>query len=164
MKFRRLCVLVFLSLLMACTGNKRKTEGEVSPAPAADNELSKPEPTKITGATVVLDGTWILKTFNTETMGTSDAYKIPTLTIEEDEGKVIGNAGCNQFTGTLEVKGDKHVSIEAEKVSELDCPGSSLEDDFLKAIKAEGLAYRMMDEDQLIFYTDSITLIFQKSK
>ncbi len=164
MKLKQLYVLIFLSTLMACNGKKRNTLGEDAPAPAAENEMSKSEPTKFTGATAVLDGTWILKTFNKEIIETSDAYKIPTLKIEADEGTVIGNAGCNQYTGKIEVKEDKQVKIKAERVSELDCPGSRLEDDFLKAIKAEGLAYRIQDEDQLIFYTDSTTLMLQRSK
>lgn len=165
MKFKQLCALaVVLVMVMACTGKKRNTEGDVAPSSTTENELSDSKPAKITGATAVMDGTWILTTFNKEIIETSDAYKIPTLKIEADEGKVIGNAGCNQYTGSIVVKGDKQVNIKAKRVSELDCPGTSLEDDFLKAITAEDLAYRIQDDNQLIFYTDSTTIMFKKSK
>lgn len=164
MKFKQLCVLIFLILLVACNDKKRNTERDVTPAPAANKGVTNTKSTKINGAAAELDGTWILETFNTEIIENTDAYKIPTLKIEADEGNVIGNAGCNQYTGKIEVKGDKQVNIKAERVSELDCPESSLEDDFLRAIMAEGLAYRMQDEDQLIFYTNNTTMIFEKSK
>ena len=146
MKFKQLWVLSFLILLLACNDKKRNSEEEATPASTVEKEGSNPESKKITGATAVLDGTWMLTTFNKETIETTDAYKIPTLKIAADEGEVIGNAGCNEYSGTIEVKGDKQVNIQAERVSELDCPESSLEDDFLKAINAEGLAFKMQDE------------------
>jgi heat shock protein HslJ len=164
MKFKHLWVLSFLILLLACNDKKRNSEEEATPASTVEKEGSNSESEKITGATAVLDGTWMLTTFNKETIETTDAYKIPTLKIAADEGEVIGNAGCNEYSGTIEVKGDKKVNIQAERVSELDCPESSLEDDFLKAINAEGLAYKIQDETQLIFYTDNITMMFEKSR
>jgi len=146
MKFKQLWVLSFLILLLACNDKKRNSEEEATPASTVEKEGSNPESKKITGATAVLDGTWMLTTFNKETIETTDAYKIPTLKIAADEGEVIGNAGCNEYSGTIEVKENKQVNSQAERVSELDCPESSLEDDFLKAINAEGLAFKMQDE------------------
>lgn len=160
MKVKQLWVLSFLILLLACNDKKRNTEVDA----ATPTEVSNGKSISITGAAAELDGTWILETFNTEIIENTDAYKIPTLKIEADEGNVIGNAGCNQYSGKIEVKAGKQINIQAEKVSELDCPESSLEDDFLKAITGRGLVYKMQDNDQMIFYTDETTMMFKKSR
>lgn len=160
MKLKQLWVLSFLILLLACNDRKSNTEVDA----ATPIEVSNTKSISITGAAVELDGTWILETFNTEIIDNTDAYRVPTLKIEADEGNVIGNAGCNQYSGKIEVQAGKQINIQAERVSELDCSESSLEDDFLKAITTKDLNYEMQDNNQMIFYSDNITLMFKKSR
>lgn len=160
MKVKQFWALSFLILLLACNDKKRNTEVDAS----TPTEVSNTNSISITGAAAELDGTWILETFNTEIIENTDAYRVPTLKIEADEGNVIGNAGCNQYSGKIKVQAGKQINIQAEKVSELDCPESSLEDDFLKAITVKGLAYKMQDDNQMIFYTDNLTMMFKKSR
>lgn len=157
MKFKYLWIFSCFILLLACNDSKKNVEEKNTPV----QESKSTKDSEISGTTTILEGTWMLKTFNKETIETTDAYKIPTLEIEE--GKIVGNAGCNKYSGKIEVKGDK-VKIEAEKDSKLDCPERALEDDFLKGINAKDLRFKMQDENQLIFYTDDLTMMFEESR
>lgn len=170
MKIKHLCILSSLFLLLACKDGKKNSENntqDVNSEEATESSEGNAEKSEAseTGALTVLDGTWMLETFNKEAIETSDAYKIPTLEIKAEEGRIIGNAGCNEYEGEIAIRNESEIDIKAEKVSKLECPETSLEEEFLSAIKTNGLRYKMQDkEDQLIFFTDEVTMMFKRSR
>lgn len=169
MKIKHLWIFSFLFLLLACKENKKNAENKTTQDSTSEevtesSENAEKSKASETGALTVLDGIWMLETFNKETIETTDAYKIPTLEIKAAEGKIIGNAGCNEYKGEIAVRNESEIDIKAEKVSKLECPETSLEEEFLSAIKTNGLRYKMQDkEDQLIFFTDEVTMMFKRS-
>lgn len=164
MKIKHLWIFSFFLLLLSCKENKNNAaQDNTSEEVTESSENMERSKTSETGALTVLDGTWMLETFNKETIETTDAYKIPTLEIKADEGKIIGNAGCNEYKGEIAVRNESEIDIKAEKISNLECPESSLEEEFLNAIKANDLVYKMQDKDQLIFFTDKVTMMFKRS-
>lgn len=163
-----LCLFSFLFLLVACKENKKNVENSPtqdtrSREATETSENSEKSKTLETGALTVLDGTWMLKTFNKESIETNDAYKIPTLEIKAEKGKIIGNAGCNEYTGKIEIANKSEIDIKVEKISNLQCPERSLEEEFLNALKTKELRYKMRDNDQLIFFTEKLSMMFKRS-
>lgn len=166
MKFKHLWFLSFFLLFLGCKDSGKVSDEKLKPS--TDMKTSNSTETfvyksmELTGAATELQGIWILQTFNKETIKNTSSYINPTIEINPKEGKVLGNAGCNKYSGKIIFMKEKQIGIEQLETTKVPCPGSDLEEQYLAAITKKALTYVIKDK-QLIFYNEETTLVFEKS-
>lgn len=89
------------------------------------------------------------------------AGKVPTLIFEE--GKVSGNAGCNNFFGTTEVSNGGKITFSNIGSTKMMCDNMETETSFINTL-SEVNKYNV-DENTLELYKDKLLLMkFSKTK
>lgn len=108
-----------------------------------------------------LVGRWILNKINKTVVQNNSSYKNPTMEINASEGKVIGNGGCNRYSGSIKSLGENKISISKVMSTKMACPGMDMEMKYFEALTAKSLTYKLSDS-KLIFYNNENTLVFEE--
>lgn len=97
-----------------------------------NNPMETPE----TPRALLLDGEWTLNYVMNAPGSFETLYpKAPVLRVDSRDGKVSGFSGCNQFTGILEVDGNKLKWAENFATTRKMCPNMEAEEFFLSSLK-----------------------------
>ena len=89
------------------------------------------------------EGKWQVNTI----IGIDSLAKLPTLIFKD--GKVSGNAGCNNYGGTFSVNGI-HIKFEKTFATKMYCTNMNVEKDFFKSL-SQIKTYKLTDS-KLTFY------------
>ncbi len=156
MKLEKMWFLSVFILLLACNESKKASNEK----PLDKSNSKEAESTRVAPE---LEGIYILQKFNKETIKNTTSYKSPTIEIELSEGKVRGNGGCNKYSGNIGFLEEKQIKIDQVSTTEVACPQSDLEGRYLQAITGGILTYKM-NGNEVIFYNDKTTMVFEKAK
>ena len=90
-----------------------------------------------------LNGTWAVKEIDGEAVNVADMK----LVIDVDEGKILGNTGCNILNGSLETDMDAANSISFQKIglTRMACPDQNYETQLLVALEDASKAKPMLE-------------------
>jgi len=110
-------------------------------------------------SSVHLNGYWNLKNINSASINTAD--KTPGLEFRSAESKVFGFGGCNQFSGSAEVKAGR-IKFGALISTKMACPALETETNFLRIISNNEMDFRISGSE-LTLYSGQDTLIFKKA-
>ncbi|HET8839236.1 MAG TPA: META domain-containing protein [Flavobacteriaceae bacterium] len=108
-----------------------------------------------------LAGNWILKKINGNGMTDNAALKVPRMQIDLMENRVAGNAGCNQFSGNIELLEANQIAFFQIISTKMACKNMELETKFLQMLSQNRLTYSVK-EDKLILSNSENELVFKK--
>lgn len=117
---------------------------------------------KTTAAAEKIDGKWTLKKINENLVEAGD-YKIPTMEIRLSEGRVSGNAGCNQYSGKIKTFDENKLAISMVISTKMACPGLETEVKFLGAISGKVIEFEKSG-NQLVLSNEATKLVFEKAE
>lgn len=111
-----------------------------------------------------LEGKWVLESMQGQDLNilflTSE--NIPTLKFNTDEGKVNGNAGCNNYSAGYTVT-EQFITLGPIMSTKMACPNLQGEDIFTNMLS--GTSKLQTTEDKLTFSKDGVTTLqFKKIK
>lgn len=150
-----LLILLIGILLTACKQEKKSSQT------APSENKTKTEIGKNLGPQIPagLIGNWFLQKFSKQSLTNESAVKNPTIEISE-EGKIIGNSGCNKFNGTYRIEEDQ-ITLNVEKVTEIECQDNDLENRLLTVFSQNNLSF-ILEEEKLIIFNKENSLVFEK--
>lgn len=92
----------------------------------------------------LLNDIWALTNFKGKSIKEYSGLKShPYMEIHINDNKILGNASCNEFSGALEVRGDKIVIDDKITRTKMNCDEMILEMDFLNALSGKTLFYKI---------------------
>ena len=95
---------------------------------------------------------WKLTELNGRPVRVDSTYKKePYIIFKEKDHRIIGNGGCNNITGTYELKGANGINIRQLATTKIACPKLDMEAELLKALQTAD-SYTL-DADMLILNT-----------
>ncbi len=107
-------------------------------------EESKPEENVATeqvqpsaaATTDLFDKEWKLQELNGKAIVLDTAFKKePLIVFHKDTGKMTGNGGCNNFSGSYKVKEGNTIELSEGAATMMACPNLGIEGEFFKAFK-----------------------------
>ncbi len=109
-----------------------------------------------------IDGRWILKQIDGETLPEDTEYKTPSMEINMEENEISGNAGCNGYRGKIKYLGENILGGSQVVSTKMACPGLEVESKFLRIFSGSPIEY-VQKENLLIFSNDKTKLIFERA-
>ena len=153
---KKLSLILVAVLLLSCsckTAENAEVKGASSPA---TEEKASP---KVQGKPL-LQTYWVLTHINGEAIGA--APKEASIVFNE-EGRVSGTLGCNNFFGTYFVKKDK-MSVEYTGATKMLCSEMSVEEKYLAALKSDITHYTIHDSELTIYAKNQEVLRFHAAE
>lgn len=153
---KKLSLILVAVLLLSCsckTAENAEAKGASSPA---TEEKTTP---KVQGKPL-LQTYWVLTHINGEAIGA--APKEASI-VFNDEGRVSGTLGCNNFFGTYFVKKDK-MSIDYTGATKMLCSEMSVEEKYLAALKSDITHYAIHDSELTIYAKNQEVLRFHAAE
>lgn len=109
-----------------------------------------------------LNDIWVLEKLNGKEIDqTSFKNKRPYLEINLKDLKVMGFAGCNNFSGSIAFEGPDLIFSENLAMTRMACPNLDFESEFVQALTRSSLMQEISD-NKLILKRGEIELIFKK--
>jgi len=148
---------LFLGLLVVSCGPETSNSSEEQETREMKNSEEQSTPTQPKAN--LLDGNWEAN-FVEGVPGTMEEMYpqgLPNVTFDTGEGRVSGNSGCNNFTGSFSVDGNT-ITWEGELGStRMACPNMDGEKAFLSALR-KSTSYSVTDRGQTLnLIADDIT-------
>jgi heat shock protein HslJ len=110
-----------------------------------------------------LDGTWLLEKYNGKIVLSTSFAQLPEIKLNTKTQTINGNDGCNQFGGTMQVKG-KEIVFSNLMATERYCENMELANIIQQKVSNKPLNY-FFKQDKLHFYLiDDGMLIFKKKR
>jgi heat shock protein HslJ/uncharacterized lipoprotein NlpE involved in copper resistance len=113
-----------------------------------------------------INGNWALEQLEGKPIKASDFPKgLPTMEIQLTNKKVAGNSGCNNFSGGLEVQGDK-LTLGNLAGTRMACQGPAMafETNYLKLLSNNTYSYTIEDDRLLIRDKEQTVLEYKKAE
>ncbi len=144
--FLILLLLASVPVLVACKAKKAATEA--TPGDSTFEPLD-----------VQLHDIWVLTTIHGEEL---DRAKVrPRLELYPEEGRISGNAGCNEFFGQMDGTG-KEIAFRSVGATKMFCQDlMELENKFLSLLQ-QAQTYRIKNLKLYLFEGKKEILVFQK--
>lgn len=133
-------------LLLACTGQKNQKS-------AKNNQVEQPVQEGTQVSKMKLNDIWVLISLN----GTENILSetVPQLEIHVNEKTVIGNDGCNQFSGTISSLSETQISFGPMRSTRKLCQNMEVSNAVNKLLGST-VNYQI-ENNQLIFWDDNKT-------
>lgn len=148
-------ILVAVLLLSSSCKTAENAEAKTASSPASGGKASS----KVQGKPL-LQTYWVLTHINGEPIGA--APKEASISFN-DEGRVSGTLGCNNFFGTYFVKKDK-MSIDYTGATKMLCSEMSVEEKYLAALKSDITHYTIHDSELTIYAKNQEVLRFHAAE
>lgn len=112
---------------------------------------------------LALHDIWVLEELNKSDLKNSgNGQRLPRFEFFAVEGKVLGNAGCNDFNGKYTVVGQKEIQFEQVVMTRKSCPDMGIEYILAEKVFGKRMKYRREGLSlQLIGY-DGTRLVLRK--
>ncbi|MEJ5962647.1 META domain-containing protein [Pedobacter immunditicola] len=90
-----------------------------------------------------INDVWTLQRIGSKDIDTADkTLKSPTMELRLNDNRVLGLGGCNRYSGSFSLEGDKMI-FGYMLSTMMACPGMSLESQFLKLLNEKTLPYKL---------------------
>lgn len=153
---KKLSLILVAVLLLSCScKTAENAETKTASSPASGGKASS----KVQGKPL-LQTYWVLTHINGEPIGA--APKEASISFN-DEGRVSGTLGCNNFFGTYFVKKDK-MSIDYTGATKMLCSEMSVEEKYLAALKSDITHYTIHDSELTIYAKNQEVLRFHAAE
>lgn len=153
---KKLSLILVAVLLLSCScKTAENAETKTASSPASGGKASS----KVQGKPL-LQTYWVLTHINGESIGA--APKEASISFN-DEGRVSGTLGCNNFFGTYFVKKDK-MSIDYTGATKMLCSEMSVEEKYLAALKSDITHYTIHDSELTIYAKNQEVLRFHAAE
>ncbi|WP_113662404.1 META domain-containing protein [Pedobacter nanyangensis] len=129
--------------LAACSATKTDEKATDTTATAAQQGQS---------AIVVdlFDKEWKLKELNGKAIVLDTAFKKePQMVFQKEGNKLVGNGGCNSFSGSYQLKDANGITLSEGAATMMACPNLKIEGDFFAALK-QVRSYRIENSSLLL--------------
>jgi heat shock protein HslJ len=87
--------------------------------------------------------------------------ELPYIEFNTTDGTVLGNTGCNNFSGKASLMGNK-LTLNPLAVTRKFCPEVDLEGEFLKAISPGEMVYKIEEGKLFLYRNDEEVIVFRK--
>ena len=155
-----IALLLISTSLVACATPTKVTVGTAGET-ATPTEAATETPTPTTEAGGDLEGTlWTLDFYLSSEGESVDVLPDTGITLEFEEGKIGGSAGCNTYFASYEIEGDS-LTVGVIGVTEMYCAPEALmtqEGEYLASLESAVL-YRVADDKLEIVNGDGETLL-----
>ena len=131
------CILVSSILIVSCSSSKM--------AARANRPL--------------YEKTWVLSYINGKKVEPGESGKTPQLQFSKADGKLTGNTGCNNLTGTFSISGDGAMKFGALATTRMACLGPNLENVFTAVINRTN-KFAVSNTLLLLYDNESLLAIF----
>lgn len=101
---------------------------------------------------------WVLDTLNATMIS---GKELPYIEFNTTDGTVLGNTGCNNFSGKVALIGNK-LTMKPLAVTRKFCPEAALEGEFLKAIAPGEMVYKIEEGKLYLYRNDKDVIVFRK--
>ena len=109
-----------------------------------------------------LAGKWKLEKISANIAQAADYAKgLPELEFDLSGGRVSGHDGCNNFSGTIEVRGDK-IRFSPLAGTKMACPGNKKENDFIHKLNNQVAGYYFSNGQLVLYLIDDSTVLFKR--
>ena len=116
------------------------------------------------GSITTLDGKWLLKTLNGQTVLKEKAGKqMPYLVFNITDKQVSGNTGCNEIYGAAVITA-KEISFTDIGMTKMFCSDAKYENEFVDAISGKNLVFRVNKNILSLSKDDVVVMILEKSE
>lgn len=111
-----------------------------------------------------LNDIWVLEKLNGKEI-TKEQYikNRPYIEFRLREDRLGGNAGCNNFFGKVEAKGNKITFPNNYGMTMIACPENLIEREFIKTITGKTLEYKIDNGKLYLFQEDEAVMEFRKT-
>lgn len=110
-----------------------------------------------------LSGKWILDKVGIKTVEAAEFAKgLPELVFDLAGGKISGHDGCNNITGTMEVRGSR-IKFSAIGSTKMACPSNKKDNEFVQKISDQVANYYFKDGVLILYLIDDSTIVFKKA-
>jgi len=82
----------------------------------------------------ILEKYWKLIELNGKPVKTDSANKEPHIIFKNEGNRFIGNGGCNNFSGTFQLRGMNGISMSQALATLMACPASDIESQFFRVL------------------------------
>ena len=110
-----------------------------------------------------LNNKWVLEKIGNTVINAKEYNKIPTFEFNVVEGKVIGNDGCNNVSGKIEVQG-KRIKFSSLFSTKMGCNKKSIDKIIGEQISGKTVNYYFKDSKLHLYLLDDSLLVFEKEK
>lgn len=117
---------------------------------------------RIGEAPAELEGIWVLKEIDHEMVKNDMSSENPTLEIQPSSGKLVGNGGCNQYSGTIKTIGENEISISKIRSTKMACPNLTMENEYFDALTSGPLNYKIAEGKLILFNREHILILEKK--
>ena len=113
----------------------------------------------------LLEGYWVLKTFESKPVVESFKGNIPNLEFNFEKNEVSGSAGCNRYFGAFTLEDDNTFKAPNLVSTMMACLEDNKEGAFLQALSAANGLKISVENNSLIFADDKTTVLeFEKGE
>jgi uncharacterized membrane protein len=111
----------------------------------------------------LINDIWALINFKSKDISKDKTLeKRPYMEIHVKENKIIGNASCNEFYGTVEILGDKILFGDGISRTKMNCSEMLLETDFLNALSGKIFNYKIEKLKLYLIENGEVIMEFNK--
>lgn len=124
--------ILIIALAFAAFACNKKEESK------PEESVATEEVQPATAATTIdlFDKEWKLQELNGKAIVLDTAFKKePIIVFHKDTGKMTGNGGCNNFSGSYKVKEGNTIELSEGAATMMACPNLGIEGEFFKAFK-----------------------------
>jgi len=122
--------ILIIALAFAAFACNKKEESK--PEESVATEEVQPAATATT--TDLFDKEWKLQNGKTIVLDTA-FKKEPLIVFHKDTGKMTGNGGCNNFSGSYKLKEGNTIELSEGAATMMACPNLAIEGEFFKVFK-----------------------------
>lgn len=110
-----------------------------------------------------IEGKWVLQTLNgKEILKEKAGSVIPFIEINQKDGKLFGNTGCNDLYGNSNVSGNE-ITFGNVGMTKINCSDAEYEIDFVSAVKSGVLKYKIENNKLTFSKNDKVIMVFVKA-
>ena len=143
-------VIIGTSLLLSCSTQSKSSKAEVSD----ENTKAGNAKTETTNTVNQLHDIWALEEISNTKIEEIDKFiRRPILELYVKEMRVVGNDGCNQFSGTIKELTNNSILFSTLMGTRMACKDMGISDKFntamseVTAYKREGLKLILLDKE-----------------
>lgn len=120
-------------------------------------------PEQIKASQMALHDTWVLIAIDGMDINSNGLPNgAPTLEIFVEENRYLGNTGCNNYQGKLELSGET-ITFLPGPMTLMACPDMKLEQDFIQRLRDGTLTFQRTNGYLLLTSEDNTSLEFKKT-
>jgi heat shock protein HslJ len=112
----------------------------------------------------MLAGNWSLLSINNEKIDSGLFEKgAPTINFDEENKKVSGYSGCNNYQGSYSIEGSKIIVFSQFASTRMACPEMSVEGKMQEFLSGNKLSFKIDFTSLILSNSENQTILFEKA-